>query len=111
MSDLKMLPYRAVTATGDTYDFEFPLHKDTVDAVRVSQMISSILHAIDHDMAVCGETSNGDVLQALAMVLAIRSRMIHAPDEKIRSMVQVLIEFSLDAGAAAGQNSPPTGHA
>ncbi len=105
------LPYRAVTASGETFDFEFPLHKDTSDPVRVSQLVTELLHAIDKDIQVCGETSNGDVLQALAMAMAIRGQMIYAPSEDIRALTQVLLDFALEAGAGANQYGPPAGHA
>ena len=60
---MKKLPYRARTTTGDSFDIEFPLHGETRNAVRVGQHVSAVLEAIDRDIALAGETSNGDVLQ------------------------------------------------
>ena len=60
------LPYQATTATGERFDISFPLHPNTGPPVRVSQMISAILEALDREVKLKA-TSNGDVLQALAM--------------------------------------------
>ena len=73
------LPFSAKTATGDHYDIEFPLHEETANAVRVRQLLAELLATIDKDIALSGGLSNGDVLQAAAMAMAVRARMIHAP--------------------------------
>ena len=105
------MPYRARTETGDTFDIEFPLHEDTVNAVRVAQLVTALLEAVDRDIGIAGETSNGDVLQAAAMTMAIRARMIHAPHETIARLSTDLLETALDAIAAATHRSPQVGHA
>ena len=108
---MKKLPYRARTATGDVFDVVFPLHDETGNAVRVDQLVSAILEAIDRDIAVAGDTSNGDVLQAVAMALAIRTRMIHAPQEVKERLTAELVASALNAVAAAERESPTVGHA
>lgn len=108
---MKKLPYRARTTTGDSFDIEFPLHGETRDAVRVGQLISAVLEAIDRDIALAGETSNGDVLQAVAMAMAIRARMIHAPDGVTDKLSAQLLRSALDAVAAASRQTPQVGHA
>ncbi len=108
---MKILPYRAVTSTGDTFDIEFPLHHDTQDAVRVSQLLSEILLSIDRGLAFSGATSNGDVLQAVAMAIAIRARMIHAPVDVSGRLATDLLSVALAAVASATRQAPVTGHA
>ena len=108
---MRKLPYRAKTAMGDVYDIEFPLHGDTGDAVRVGQLVTALLDAIDRDVAIGGSTSNGDVLQALAMSLAIRARMIHAPPEVTEKLAKQLLDTALDAVEASTHHSARTGHA
>ena len=39
---MSTLPYRAKTATGDSFDIDFPLHADTESAMRVSQLIDAL---------------------------------------------------------------------
>ena len=108
---MKKLPYRAETATGDTYEVDFPLHEHTVDAVRVSQLISEILERIDRSIAVSGETGNGDVLQAMAMAMAIRAEMIYAPHGTTSALSVDLLQSALAAMADSTCSSKPVGHA
>ena len=108
---MKKLPYRARTTSGDVFDIEFPLHNETGDAVRVGQLVSKVLDALDKDIALAGETSNGDVLQAMAMVLAIRARMIHAPRTLTESLSIDLVRTALDAVASSVHQDPKIGHA
>lgn len=65
---MKTLPFKVKTGTGDTFDIEFPLHKETGDPVRVGQLVDQLLVTIDRDLALFSGTSNGDVLQAVSMV-------------------------------------------
>ena len=44
---MKKMPNRARTASGDSFDIDFPLHEETRDAVRVGQLLSTVLEAID----------------------------------------------------------------
>ena len=76
--------------TGDQFEIEFPLHPETVDPIKVSQLASAILQQMSNEFKICGEMSNGDVLQALSMVLAIRARMIHAPEDTIHEIASGL---------------------
>ena len=109
---MKKIPYRATTATGDVFDIDFPLHEETVDPVRVSQMVSAVLAALDRDIRLGGgETANGDVLQALAMALAVRAGIIHAPTAATAALARDLLGTALDAVAAAPRSSPTAGNA
>lgn len=108
---MKHLPYTVNTATGDRFDVEFPLHPDTGSAVRVSQLVSVLLETVERDLAVAGETSNGDVLQAMAMALAVRARIIHAPPAASGALARDLVDSSLGAMTRSERQRPPTGHA
>ncbi|MED5336740.1 MAG: hypothetical protein VX606_01590 [Pseudomonadota bacterium] len=108
---MKRLPYRANTATGDVFDIDFALHPETGDSVRVEQTLSLVLVAIDRDLKVMGATSNGDILQALAMALAVRARMIHGGGEMVVQLTHKLVGDALHAAMAADRQSPPHGHA
>ncbi len=108
---MKKLPYRAETGTGTIFEIEFPLHRETGDAVRVAQLVSHVLDAVDKDIAVAGETSNGDVLQALAMAIAIRAEMIHAPRATTGDLAKRLLSDALAAMAESARHEPQAGHA
>ncbi len=108
---MKKLPYRATTRTGDVFDIEFPLHGETDSPMRVNQVLSAVLAVIDRDVALSGETANGDVLQALAMALAVRARIIHAPPETTARLASTLTTSALSAAIEAERRSPQTGTA
>ena len=108
---MKILPYRATTSTGDIFDIEFPLNPDTGDAVRIFQLVSEILLILDRSLAVGGPTSNGDVLQAIAMAMSIRARMIHAPTETSSRLAMELLSTALEAAGSASRQAPTTGRA
>lgn len=108
---MRPLPYRANTATGDVFDITFPLHDDTGSAIRVEQMLTAVLDALDRDINVCGETANGDVLQALAMALAVRARMIHAPGNVTTQLAETLVRMASAAATEAERTAPESGNA
>jgi len=107
---MEHLPYSVVTDTGDTFDIAFPLSEHTQDRVRVHQLLTTIMNALASDLKVMGEVSNGDILQAATMAVAIRARMIHAPEETLRSIVADLMQTSLEACFGAERKSIPAGH-
>ena len=105
------LPFRATTATGDAFEFSFPLHPETGDSVRVSQMLSLLLEAIQRDLDVVGPASNGDVMQALAMALSVRARMVHAPSVETARLAESLLATALSATQKTDRIGPAAGRA
>ena len=108
---MKTLPYRIETGTGDTFDVEFPLHEDTGDPVRVGQLVSQLLTTIDRDLALLSDTSNGDVLQAVAMVLATRAGIVHANSDTTGQLATQLLSTALKAVSEAPRQVPQAGNA
>ena len=104
------LPYTVHTDTQDTFDIEFPLSEHTEDSVRVHQLLTTVLNSIANDLKIVGTVSNGDILQALSMALAVRSRMVYAPEQTMRTIVADLTESALAASYAAKRESDPAGH-
>lgn len=107
----KYLPYRATTAHGDVLDIPFRLHPDTGSSMRVSQLLDGVLRALDREIGVLGETSNGDVLQALCMATAIRAGIIHAGRETTDELARSLLDAALESVANADRHNAPSGHA
>jgi hypothetical protein len=105
------MPYTARTSSGDVFEISFPLHAETGSAMRVSQLLTAILETLDREIAVLGETSNGDVLQALSMASAIRAAMIHAPLPVAQRLAAELQATALRAMENAERQSPQAGHA
>ncbi|WP_341911231.1 hypothetical protein [Ferrovibrio terrae] len=105
------LPYTARTKTGDVFEISFPLHRETGSPVRVSQLLTALLETLDREIGLLGETSNGDVLQALAMATAIRTAMIHAPGPVTARLAADLLATAQSAMERAERHSPQAGHA
>tara|TARA_Y100001934_G_scaffold53766_1_gene65981 strand:- start:211 stop:537 length:327 start_codon:yes stop_codon:yes gene_type:complete len=108
---MKALPFTATTETGDKFEISFPLHTETGDAVKVHNLVSSVLRAIEDDIKLLNGIDNGDVLQAVAMALAVRSRMIHASTVVTSKITLALVTNALEAAAAAAHDSTPAGTA
>ncbi len=105
------LPYQANTATGDRLDFEFPLHGETGDPVRVSQILSAVLGTLDREVKLDPTTSNGDLLQAMAMAIAVRCAMLAGDAETAEAMTRRLLDEALAAARDVERQSPTAGHA
>jgi len=110
-SSMKALPFTATTETGDKFEISFPLHIETGDAVKVHNLVSSVLRAIESDIKLQDGMDNGDVLQAVAMALAVRSRMIHAPTSVTSKITLDLVTNALEATANAAHERAPAGTA
>jgi hypothetical protein len=102
------LPFTAVTRSGTAYDVQFPLHPQTVSEQDVQELLSTVLDAVSARVE-GARVSDGDVLQALVMVLAIRMRMVDAPLETCGRLVDELLERSIAAVEQA--RSYPMGRA
>ena len=107
----KRLPYRVSTASGETIDIDFALHAQTVSPMDVGRLLSAVLETVDRELEIGGETGNGDVLQALAMALAVRAGMIRAPHAQTSELAGALLSDALAATGSAGRRRPPVGHA
>jgi hypothetical protein len=105
------LPYRVNTQTGDIIDYTFTLHPQTGSATDVARLLSSILATLDREIRIGGNSGNGDVLQALAMALAVRASMIHAPRELTARLAADLLRDALAAAVEARHAGPSPGHA
>jgi hypothetical protein len=107
----QVLPYTLRTATGSNWEFAFPLHADTVSAMRVSQLLTALLATLDRELKVLGNTANGDVLQALAMALAARAVIIEAPTSITLKLAHDLYDTAAAAAAQGRKATPDAGRA
>jgi hypothetical protein len=98
---MSTLTYSALTSSGRAFDIEFPLHPETRSQEAVSAMLTGLLESLSKTVEERKDVSDGDVLQALAMTLAIRARMIDAAPETLRSLVGELFETAFEAAEAA----------
>lgn len=98
----KTLPYSAKTARGNRFDFDFALHPDTVSAVNVANLLDTALAALDREISTLGDVGNGDVLQALAMALAVRTRMLPGNAEALANLSDQLLKTALQSHMKPG---------
>jgi hypothetical protein len=106
--DQDVLPFTAVQP-GATRRIAFPLHTHTVNARHVGAMLEALLDSMTEQIRVNRGVSDGDVLQALCMALAIRMHMVEAPSAAVRAMVAATLEQADDAvGESIAQ---PSGNA
>ena len=106
-----MLPYQLLTEFGEELDIDFPLHEQTVSAIDVAQILTAVLEAVDNELQIMDDPSNGDVLQAMAMALAIRTRIVPVPFDVAKELGIELAQVSLNAVSASGRDFPTVGTA
>ncbi len=105
------LPYRAVTSSGSVIDVAFELHPETVSSGRVGEVLSAILNALDAQVEGGRTAANGDVLQAVAMALALRAEMLPAPRAMKEQLTQDVVARALKSVAGAERGRTGVGHA
>ncbi len=108
---MRHLPYRYQSPTGDVISFDFPLHDQTGSAMRVHQLLDRILGVLNHEVGLLGDTQNGDLLQALAMALAVRTELIRADPEFTHRLARELTNQALSALPEARHERAQVGHA
>lgn len=94
----KVLPFTAAQSDG-ARQIKFPLHEHTVNAGHVGVILEVLLESMTKQIHVNGDVSDGDVLQALCMALAIRMHMVKAPSETVRTLVATILQQADDAVA------------
>jgi hexokinase len=105
------IPYTVITATGERITFDFPLHAQTQSPMRVEQLLGAVLATLDREFRLLGTTANGDVLQALAMALAVRTAMLHTAYDTSRNLSDELTATALDAAEDCIRNPGMVGNA
>lgn len=109
MSTPRRLPYRATTASGNQFEFAFPLHPETGSAVQVSNLLGLVLAVLDREIRQTGPVKNGDVLQALAMALAVRTRILPGNPEELAGLSASLVHQALGSSVQADPANVPPG--
>ncbi|MGF1547426.1 MAG: hypothetical protein ACFCUG_08870 [Thiotrichales bacterium] len=100
---MKTLAITALSATGRAYDIEFPLHPQTRSEEGVSRLVTRLLDTLSLTLAERKDISDGDVLQSLAMTLAVRSRMLNGNPDAMLNLINDLLRNAM----SAAQSSSP----
>jgi len=98
---VKNLLFSALTSGGRAFDIAFPLHSQTRSPEAVSEMITRLLETLSAQVQARKDISDGDVLQALAMTLAVRAKMVDAAPDSTLTLVQELVEKAYRAAQQA----------
>lgn len=99
---MSTLNYTCLTASGRSFDIAFPLHEQTRSKERVAEMLGELLRALSRTVETHRDVSDGDVLQSLAMALAIRGRMIEGADPRaVREAADALVAMAFEAAQSA----------
>lgn len=105
------LPYRTISNSGEIIDVSFDLHDLTVAPKHVALLLSAVMSTLDREITPGQPIANGDVLQALAMALALRTEMLpSAPAVKL-ALAAELVEMALGALDGATHGRGGVGHA
>jgi hypothetical protein len=91
------LPYTALTSAGVGFDIQFPLHPDTRSAQAVADLLTAVLGAVSTRVESGPGVSDGDVLQALAMAMAVRARMVAVPPKTSLGLMHGLVDAAFAA--------------
>ena len=91
------LPFTTIPASGEACEIEFPLHPETASAEQVGGMLTAILDSLSREITAGERVGNGDVLQALAMALAVRARMVDAPAAVTGPLLHELLDSAMAA--------------
>jgi len=106
-----LLPYTLTIRTGDRHEVMFPLHAETRSKAHVAALLTALLDAIDREVTARADVSNGDVLQAAAMLLAARAAMVPAPAQVTRSLSLDLFATAFTALQEGRRSTGPVGRA
>jgi hypothetical protein len=93
----KLLAFTAVTSSGEAFDIRFPLHEHTRSDESVSELLTAVLDSISSFTSTTHGISDGDILQALSMSLAVRARMVDETGDTSRPLLHELVDTAVDA--------------
>ena len=96
----RKLPYSITTATLTKINFFFELSEDTKSPISVHQLFDLILTNINKETKITN-LSNGDIIQALAMALAVRMKMVAANEKVVEKIVIDCVSKAINASKKA----------
>ena len=103
------LPYSITTSTLTKINFLFQLSKDTKSPLAVHQLLDAILSKINDETKI-RDLSNGDIIQSLAMVLAIRMKMVAADNKTVEEIVIDCVSKAINDAKNANINQKISGN-
>ena len=91
----KKLPFSIIFKDTNT-DFHFDLHDQTVNPNNVGKIASILINEIDKEIKKNPNTSEGDLIQALALFVATRITVSSFDDQKILKFFNSILEKAIE---------------
>jgi hypothetical protein len=104
------LPFTATTTAGEVLEFQLPLHPHTSSADHLGTLVQAILECVSQVVEGPQDMSDGDVLQALTLALAVRLRVAGMGSETARRLVEDLANLALDGFEGGAQVADAARH-
>ncbi|MDC3024074.1 hypothetical protein OA264_01205 [Alphaproteobacteria bacterium] len=103
------LPYSVTTSTLTKINFLFELSENTKSPISVYQLLDSILNKINQETKIT-DISNGDIIQSLAMALAVRMKMVNANEQLVEGIIIDCVSRAINSSKKAKIASQITGN-
>ncbi len=91
----KKLPF-SIIFKNTNIDFHFDLHDQTVNPNNVGKIASILINEIDEELKKDPNTSEGDLIQALALFIATRITVSSFEDKKMLNFFNSVLEKAID---------------
>jgi len=106
----RTLAFTATTAKGEVLEFKLPLHPHTSSMDHVGTLIEEILGRVSEVVEGPQDMSDGDVLQALTLALAVRLRVAGIGSDTAHRLVEDLANLALDGYQAGARVAHASRH-
>ena len=103
------LPYKAITTSRKEVNFKFSLDENTNSPLVINEIINLLLSKISNEINIY-KPSNGDIIQSLAMALAVRMKMVNADEKIVEKIVIDCVSKAINAAKKAEVNNQISGH-
>jgi predicted metalloenzyme YecM len=87
--------FTATTEGGDVVEFVLPLHPQTSSQDHVGMLLEQVLDRVSEVVEGPENLSDGDVLQALTLAVAVRLKVAGVAPQTARRLVEDLTELAL----------------
>ncbi|MBL1432502.1 MAG: hypothetical protein COB94_003535 [Gammaproteobacteria bacterium] len=99
----KNLPFTVFHRSGGAVEYNFPLHPETQSAADVHSVLEHLRDALTF-LLDNKKIGNGDVLQAITMMLCMRADRVDVDRDVMRSLIEQMVASNMAATYAAVHN-------
>jgi hypothetical protein len=95
------LSFTATTARGEVVEFQLPLHPHTASVAQVGSMLEALLDAVTVLLDQHPGVSDGDVLQAMTLAMAVRMGVAGIGENPGRQLLDELVDATVTGAESA----------